>query len=68
MSIRVRKIGPLYKASASPPHSLSRWTNLLPLVREELVRQLTENGVHVQDAWDAVLMAEANPRNLGEID
>jgi hypothetical protein len=60
--IKVRKVADGYVAEATPPHVRATWQTGEPMGKEALARRLTEEGAHMQDAWDAVLEADVqNP-------
>ncbi len=61
MAIAIRRIGNLYEAEVSPPHSRSgSWATPRPMTVDALVRELERRGCHQTDIGDAFYAADPN--------
>lgn len=63
MSIKIRRVGTLYSATVSPPHSGVMWSTPKPMQVDELDKKLFELGCHPTDIGDAFF--EADPDWIG---
>lgn len=58
MPIEIRRVGDLYEARATPPHSSSPWSTPHPMSVDELDKKLYELGCHQTDIGDAFYEAD----------
>jgi hypothetical protein len=58
MSITIHRVGDLYEATVTPPHSQVAWSTPRPMSADALDRQLYEIGCHPTDVGDAFYEAD----------
>ena len=59
MSIVITRIGELYEATVSPPHSSEgSWSSPRPMAADLLIEALRERGCHQTDIGDAFYAAD----------
>jgi hypothetical protein len=60
MGIKVRRVGEQYEADITPPHGNGiPWSTAMPVLRDELVRELLDHGCHQTDIGDAFYEADS---------
>jgi hypothetical protein len=60
MPIDIRRVGDLYEAKVSPPHSATAWATPEPMSVDDLDRALYHLGCHPTDIGDAFYAADPN--------
>ncbi|MFZ4606111.1 MAG: hypothetical protein ACOYM5_07620 [Caulobacter sp.] len=56
--IAIRKLGLAYGVKATPPEVSKPWSSLLPLNTRNVVEELIRHGCSLQDAFDAMVVAD----------
>lgn len=60
MAILIARVGDLYEATVSPPHSDVAWRSTTPMTADALVNALLDRGCHQTDIGDAFYAADPN--------
>ena len=58
MPIEIRRVGELYEATTTPPHSNVVWSSPEPMTVDDLDKKLVELGCHPTDIGDAFYEAD----------
>lgn len=56
--IAITKLGVAYRVKATPPEVTRAWGSLLPLNARGVVEELIRHGCSLQDAFDAMVVAD----------
>ena len=56
--IVIHKLGIAYGVKATPPEVSKPWNSLLPLNARNVVEELIRHGCSLQDAFDAMVVAD----------
>lgn len=56
--IAISKLGIAYMVRATPPEVARPWGSLLPLSASNVVEELIRHGCGLQDAFDAMVVAD----------